>query len=353
MPKVAVVLFNLGGPDSPQAVRPFLFNLFNDPAIIAAPAAVRWLLAQYISRSRAKFARASYARLDGVSPLLANTKKQADALQGVLAEAGEVGCFIAMRHWRPFAAETAREVKAFGPDRVVLLPLYPQYSATTSGSAIADWTRAARQAGLDAPTRTVCCYPDLPGFVESMATHVAEGWTRAARAGTPRILFSAHGLPRRNIAAGDPYQWQVEHSAAAIAAGVAERLGQEPDWLISYQSRVGGLEWIGPYTEDEIKRAASDGCPLIVAPIAFVSEHVETLVELDIDYRGLAEKLGVPAYERVHTVNEDSPFIAGLAGLVLAAAVPGPETGCGAGGRLCPPEWARCPCTTAGVSENV
>ncbi len=342
--KIAVVLFNLGGPDSPEAVRPFLFNLFNDRAIIGAPAPVRWLLAQYISRRRESFARANYANLGGASPLLANTKRQAEALQASLAEAGEVRCFIAMRYWHPFARETAGDVKEFGPDRVVLLPLYPQYSAATSGSSLSDWAQAAREAGLDTPTRTVCCYPDLPGFIENMADLTVEAWKRAAEAGTPRVLLSAHGLPERNITAGDPYQWQVELSAAAIAAGVSKRLGHEPDWRISYQSRVGRLVWIGPYTEEEVVRAADEGRPLVVVPLVFVSEHVETLVELDIEYRELALEHGAPAFERVRTVDEDAAFIDGLADLVRGALGPGAEIACGSGGRLCPSQWGRCPC---------
>ncbi len=342
--KIAVVLFNLGGPDSPAAVRPFLFNLFNDKAIIPAPAPVRWLLAQYISRRRAALARANYALMGGASPLLPNTRRQAEALEAALADDGEVRCFIAMRYWHPFADETVRDVKAFAPDRVVLLPLYPQYSATTSGSSIGDWIRAARAAGLDAPTRTVCCYPDLPGFVDVMADLTAEAWKRAAESGAPRILFSAHGLPERNIAAGDPYQWQVERSAGAIAAAVRLRLGQEPDWRITYQSRVGRLVWIGPYTETEVEAAATEGVPLVVVPLVFVSEHVETLVELDVEYRDLANRHGAPAYVRVRTVNEDAAFINGLATMVRAAAGPGPVIECSTGGRLCPAEWARCPC---------
>jgi ferrochelatase len=350
--RTAVVLFNLGGPDSPAAVRPFLFNLFNDKAIIDAPGPVRWMLAQYISRRRAPLARGNYANLGGASPLLPNTKRQAKALEAALGDIGEVRCFIAMRYWHPFADETARDVKVFGPDQIVLLPLYPQYSATTSGSSIADWERAAREVGLDAPTRTICCYPDLPGFVDTMAELTAEAWTRAAQAGSPRILFSAHGLPERNIAAGDPYQWQVERSAGAIAAGVEARLGHEPDWRITYQSRVGRLVWIGPYTETEVERAAEERRPLVVVPVVFVSEHVETLVELDIEYRDLADRHGAPAYERVRTVNEDGPFIDGLAALVRGAAGPGPRIECGTGGRLCPAEWGRCPCPAEGVTGD-
>lgn len=350
--KIAVVLFNLGGPDSPDAVRPFLFNLFDDPAIIAMPGPLRWVLAQFISRRRAPVAREIYANLGGASPLLANTKRQAAAIEAAMAEDGEVRCFIAMRYWHPFAAEAARDVAAFGPERIVLLPLYPQFSTATTGSAVADWRRAAARAGLAAPTRTICCYPDDDGFVAAVAELTAEGWRRASRAGEPRILFSAHGLPKKVVEGGDPYQWQIERSAAAIAAAVAKRLGKEPEWLVSYQSRVGPLAWLGPYTDAEIERAGAESRPLVVVPVAFVSEHSETLVELDIEYGMLAEGAGVPAYERVATVDESASFIAGLAGLVRRAAADGPKVESGRGGRLCPARWTRCICGERSGGES-
>lgn len=341
--RIAVVLFNLGGPDSPAAVRPFLFNLFNDPAIIGAPGPVRWLLAQYISRRRAPVARKNYELLGGGSPLVPNTARQARALEATLADAGEVRCFVCMRHWHPFSGEAVRDIVAFQPDHVVLLPLYPQYAAATTGSSLTDWHRAAAAGGLNAPTSAICCYPTEGGFVSAMADLVAEAWKKAAKSGDPRILYSAHGLPEREILRGDPYQWQVEQSAAAVSALVAERLGGPQEWLVSYQSRVGRLKWLGPYTDAEIERAGLEGRPLVVVPLAFVSEHVETLVELDVEYRELALQHNVPAYERVRTVNEDPAFIEGLADLVRGAIDKGPRVGCGGGGRICPAEWARCP----------
>ncbi len=160
MARTAIVLFNLGGPDGPRAVRPFLFNLFNDPAIITAPGPLRWLLAQGFSRRRAPVARRIYDELGGGSPLLANTEAQARALEAALnaqAGGGEIKAFIAMRHWHPMSEETARAVKAYDPERIVLLPLYPQFSTTTTGSSITAWAGAAAQAGLEVPTRTLCC----------------------------------------------------------------------------------------------------------------------------------------------------------------------------------------------------
>lgn len=342
--RIAVVLFNLGGPDSPDAVRSFLFNLFNDPAIFGAPGPIRWLLAQYVSRRRAPVAQKNYDLMGGGSPLLPNTIKQAKALEAALGGTDEVRCFIAMRYWHPFSGETARDIKLFAPDKVVLLPLYPQYAAATTGSSLKDWNRAATEAGLDAPTSTVCCYPIEPGFVSAMADLTVEAWKKAEKAGNPRILYSAHGLPKREIKRGDPYQWQVEQSATAIASAVAGKLGSQQEWLVSYQSRVGPLEWIGPYTDAEIERAGLEGRPLVVVPLVFVSEHVETLVELDVEYRELALLHNVPAYERVRTVNNDAAFIEGLAGLVRRAIDSGPQVGCGQGSRICPTDRPRCPC---------
>lgn len=346
MKKLAVVLFNLGGPDSPDAVRPFLFNLFNDPAIIGAPGPVRWALAQFISRRRAPIAREIYANLGGRSPLLPHTEDQARALEQALADAAEdVRCFIAMRYWHPLTADTVAAVKQFGPDRVVLLPLYPQYSRTTSGSSIGEWRRRAAAAGLDALTTTVCCYPTDPGFVSAQAALVArELDALEAERGDhppPRVLFSAHGLPKKVIDGGDPYQWQVEQSAAAVAAALG-RPGL--DWRVTYQSRVGPLEWIGPATDAEIEVAGREGRPLVVVPIAFVSEHSETLVELDIEYGELAHTSGVPLYRRVSTVLSAPAFIDGLAGLVRrAAATAGEGPVSERGGRICPQPCGTCP----------
>ena len=342
--RLAVVLFNLGGPDRPEAVQPFLFNLFNDPAIIGAPGPVRWALANFISRRRAPIAREIYEHLGGGSPLLENTRAQADALSEALADLGEVKAFIAMRYWHPMTEETVRAVKDYRPDRVVLLPLYPQYSTTTSGSSIKAWHAAAKRIGLEAPTRTLCCYPRLERFAAAAAALIAPRLEDAAQHGTPRLLLSAHGLPKKVVEKGDPYQWQVEESARTIVAAL-DRPGL--DWLVCYQSRVGPLEWIGPATEDEIARAGAEGVPLVLFPVAFVSEHSETLVELDIEYRKLAEESAVPAYLRVPTVSADQIFIAGLAGLVRQVSAGADSLDSGEGGRICPAGLGRCALTGA------
>lgn len=343
MPRTAVVLLNLGAPDRPSAVRPFLRNMFSDPAILSVPGPLRWLLARLIAGLRARKAHPIYARLGGGSPLLPNTQAQAAALEKSLGPDARV--FVSMRYWHPFSGESIQAVKAYAPDRVVLLPLYPQFSGTTTGSSFKDWRREAVRAGLSAPVHEVCCYPRAPGWVDAVAELVRRGIDQAAPAGRPRVLFSAHGLPEKVIAGGDPYQWQVERTVEAVVAalGVAGL-----DWSVCYQSRVGPLAWIGPSAEEEIDRAGRDGVPVVVVPIAFVSEHSETLVELDIEYRHRAERNGVPRYVRVPAVATHARFIAGLAELVRAALAANVPLRPAEGARICPPDRTVCPC--AGTS---
>ena len=310
MARTAVVLFNLGGPSGPGAVLPFLRNLFRDPAILRVPAIVRPFLAEMIARRRAPVAREIYAQVGGASPILAETKAQADALERALAGIAPVRIFTAMRYWKPRAETASAEVRAFAPDRVVLLPLYPQYSSTTTESSLAEWTRVAQ-----APSVAIGCYATETWFAEACADRIRPLWTEATAAGNARLLFSAHGLPRR-IAETDPYPAQVERTAATVAAALG--LGDNA-WRVCYQSRVGRTEWIGPSSEDEIRRAGSEGVPVVIAPVSFVSEHSETLVELDIELRDVATAAGVPAYFRAPTVGDGETFIGGLAGLVRRA----------------------------------
>ena len=340
--KLAVVLFNLGGPDTLAAVRPFLINLFSDPRIIGAPGPLRWLLARLIAGRRAPMAREIYRQIGGGSPLLANTERQAAALGERLRTiaSDDVRVYIAMRYWHPTSDATVAAVEAFAPDRIVLLPLYPQFSTTTTGSSIAAWRRSAARAGLDRPTTAVCCYPVAAGFIAALAARIAPVLAASAGAGTPRILFSAHGLPRKIVARGDPYQWQVEQTAAATVAALAPAAF---DWVVCYQSRVGPLEWIGPSTDDEIRRAGRDGVAVVVVPLAFVSEHSETLVELDIEYRELAMQCGVPDYRRVATVDDGATFIGALADAVMASCAGGSAVAGLDGARLCPVGSSQCP----------
>ena len=342
--RIAVVLFNLGGPDGPDSVEPFLYNLFKDPAIIGLPGWLRIPLARLIAKRRAPIAREIYKELGGGSPLLANTKVQAEALERALRETGSVKVFLSMRYWHPMSDETAREVAAYAPSRIVLLPLYPQFSTTTSASSLEDWRRATRGLRLTAASTAICCYPRLSGLIEENAALIAPHLVEAGQSGPLRLLFSAHGLPKKVVEKGDPYQWQVETTAAAIIEHLrVKRDVGAIDWRICYQSRVGPLEWIGPSTEAEIERAGQDGVAVVLVPIAFVSEHSETLVELDIEYRKLAEEMGVPRYLRVPTVDAGAHFIDGLASLVRQALDSEANILSGEIARICPAAWGRCP----------
>lgn len=337
--RIAVVLFNLGGPDDQASVKPFLFNLFNDPAIIGLPNPFRTLLARLISSRRETSAQANYALMGGGSPLLPETRKQADALVEALGgrlPGDEVRAFVAMRYWSPLSEETAIDVAAFGPDEIVLLPLYPQFSTTTTESSMKRWSEVYAGSGV---SRTVCCYPQAPGWIEAQADGVR---AKLAEAGDRpvRVLFSAHGIPESLISRkGDPYQEQIESTCAAIAAraGLAEGA-----WAICYQSRVGPMKWLGPSTPEAIALAARDGVGVVVTPVAFVSEHIETLVELDIEYAELAHELGVSPYLRSPAVGVAAPFIRTLADAVVEAL---PRTGVAPHGPGCRGDWKACPRT--------
>ncbi len=317
--KIAIVLFNLGGPDNAAAIRPFLFNLFNDPAIISLPGVLRFSLAKFIAWRRAPKAKEIYAHLGGKSPLLENTLAQKNALEAKLSRhpAIEAKAFIAMRYWHPLILECVEAVKKWNPDRVILLPLYPQFSKTTTGSSQALWMKEAKVRNLWQPHHFLCCYPEEPGFVSAVTELTQAALDEAMKVkpkASPLVIFSAHGLPKKNIDAGDPYQHHVKQSASAIAARL--NLSRQ-NWIVSYQSRVGPLEWIGPSTETIIAKGAAEGRSLIVVPIAFVSEHSETLVELDIEYRNLAERHNAPLYIRVPTVSTHPDFISGLEKMVI------------------------------------
>ena len=343
--KLAIVVFSLGGPDSPAAVRPFLFNLFFDPYIIQLPTPLRWLVATLISTTRAKKSQGYYAKLGGKSVLPEETQAQAKALEAVVRARGDdAKVFVFMRYWHPMADEVITQLKAYGPSRVVVLPLYPQFSITTTATSCEVLAREARRQGLRTPMETLCCYPTADGLVEPIAASVREAYEDArANGARPRVLFSAHGLPEATIARGDPYQWQVERTTAAIV----ERLGiKDLDWSICYQSRVGPMAWIGPSVETEITRAGRDKVPVILTPVAFVSEHVETLVELDETMRELAAEQGVPLYIRLPTVRTDARFIGALAG--LTEFLRGKTTPCSqTESRICPAKFTNCPARAA------
>lgn len=334
--KTAVVLFNLGGPDSPRAVKPFLFNLFNDKSIINLPQPLRMMVAWLASNRRYISAQGIYDKMGGKSPILDYTRAQAQLLEKNLSkQEEEYKVFIAMRYWRPFIRETVADVKAFKPGKIILLPLYPQFSTTTTQSAFDAWYKEADKQQLHAKHHPICCYPFEQYFVEAHVQLIRPVVEEARRFGTPRILFCAHGLPEKIVRGGDPYAWQVGRTASAIMRSLGA-----VDNVICYQSKVGPLKWLEPSAESEIHRAAQDNVPIVIVPISFVSEHSETLVELDGDYRALAQRKQVPFYGRVSALNTNAHFIESLAWLCEAAKF---YPNCSNSlGRQCPKEYGKC-----------
>jgi len=312
--KKAIILFNLGGPDKLENVEPFLFNLFNDPAILNLPTFLRYPLAKLISNRRAPVAKKIYAELGGSSPILKLTKKQSDALEIKLNQTqqeDEYKCFIIMRCWNPRAKDVIKDVQLYGPNEVVLMPLYPQYSAATSGSSIKEWKDVCRKNNYHVKTSTICCYPTDQNFITA---HTKEIIKKIKDLKNFKLIFSAHGLPEKNIKKGDPYQWQVEQSVKKIV----ENLNDENlDWILSYQSRVGPLKWIGPSTETIIIENSKIGKHIVLVPIAFVSEHSETLVELDIEYKEIADANGCKNYTRVPALGINEDFIKAMSELII------------------------------------
>ena len=337
----AVILFNLGGPDKLENVKPFLFNLFNDPAIINLPSFFRYPLAKLISSRRTPTAKKIYQELGGSSPILKLTEEQSKALELKLNnddKTSEYKCFIVMRCWHPRAEKVVNNVRDFNPDEIILMPLYPQYSAATSGSSIKEWKDICKKNNLNIKTSTICCYPTDENFV---LAHKEEIIKKINNLESFKLIFSAHGLPEKNIKKGDPYQWQVEQSVNKIVESLDIK---NLDWILSYQSRVGPLKWIGPSTEDIIVENSKLGKHIVLVPIAFVSEHSETLVELDIEYKELADKNGCKNYTRVPALGTNENYIKAMSNLIIN------KNDYNFNGELfppkiqCPNQFIKCPC---------
>ncbi|MDA9167581.1 ferrochelatase [Candidatus Pelagibacter sp.] len=339
--KKAIILFNLGGPDKLENVEPFLFNLFNDPAILNLPTFLRYPLAKLISNRRAPIAKKIYAELGGSSPILKLTKEQSYALEIKLnqtQEEDEYKCFIIMRCWNPRAKDVIRDVQLYAPDEVVLMPLYPQYSAATSGSSIKEWKEVCKKNNYHVKTSTICCYPTDQNFINA---HTKEIIKKIKNLKNFKLIFSAHGLPEKNIKKGDPYQWQVEQSVKKIV----ENLNDENlDWILSYQSRVGPLKWIGPSTETIIIENSKIGKHIVLVPIAFVSEHSETLVELDIEYKEIADANGCKNYTRVPALGINEDFIKAMSELIIKKSEHKINKDLYPPKTQCPPNFKKCPC---------
>ena len=312
--KKAVILFNLGGPDKLENVEPFLFNLFNDPAILNLPTFFRYPLAKIISSRRAPIAKKIYEELGGSSPILKLTIDQSKELEKKLHQNNsldEYKCFIVMRCWHPRAKKVVNEVRSFNPEEIILLPLYPQFSASTSASSFREWENICKINNYKIKTSTICCYPTDKNFIKA---HTIEINKKINGINNYKLIFSAHGLPEKNIKKGDPYQWQVEQTVNAIVKYLNI---QNLDWILSYQSRVGPLKWIGPSTDNVIIENSKLGKQLIIVPVAFVSEHSETLVELDIEYKKLALDNGCIKYIRVPALGVNDTFIESLSNLII------------------------------------
>ena len=311
--KKAVILFNLGGPDKLESVEPFLFNLFNDPAIISIPTIFRYPLAKIISKRRTPIAKNIYKDIGNKSPILELTQNQAKSLENNLSRDGEYKCFVAMRCWHPRASDVIKKVKEYNPDEVILLPLYPQYSASTSGSSINEWYDLCRKEKYNIKTKTICCYPTENNFIESHAVLIKKTLKNLENKNF-KLLFSAHGLPENKIKKGDPYQWQVEQTVQGI---MSKFTNENLDYVICYQSRVGPLKWIGPPTDEIIIQCSREKKGIVIVPVAFVSEHSETLVELDIEYKKLATDNGCKQYTRIPALGTNEDFIKSMSELII------------------------------------
>ena len=339
--KKAIILFNLGGPDRIENVEPFLFNLFNDPAILNLPTILRYPLAKLISNRRAPVAKKIYEELGGASPILKLTKEQSVALETKLNETNtenEYRCFVVMRCWHPRAKDVIKEVQLFNPEEVILMPLYPQYSAATSGSSIKEWKDICKKDNYNVKTSTICCYPTDQNFINA---HTKEILKKIKGLKNFKLIFSAHGLPKKNIEKGDPYQWQVEQSVKKIVEKIDD---ENLDWILSYQSRVGPLKWIGPSTEDVIIENSKIEKHIVLVPIAFVSEHSETLVELDIEYKQLADANGCKNYTRVPALGINEDFIKALSGLIIKKKDYKFNEHLYSPKNRCPSNFKKCPC---------
>lgn len=316
MRRIAVVVFQLGGPDTLEAIEPFLFNLFCDPDIIDFPGARigRRPLARLISSTRAKKVQHHYALIGGGSPIRRFTEQQARALENSLVESGvDARCFVAMRYWHPFTAEAIGQLRAGRFDEIVLLPLYPQYSSTTSGSSLNEWRRLFRDI---VPQHVIGAFYDSELYLQALAERIGEGLSRFPDPARPDLIFSAHSVPVAVIAKGDPYQKQIEQTVELVM----QRGGWRNRHRLCYQSKVGASKWLQPSLRETVRAAAAEGVrEICVVPVSFVSDHVETLGEIDHEARALAKAMGIEQFEMTAGLNDSPTFIRALTEEVLDA----------------------------------
>lgn len=343
--RVGIVLFQLGGPDTLESIEPFLYNLFCDPDIIDFPFARigRKALAKLISTTRSRRVQHHYASIGGRSPILPNTERQARALERELHGQGiDAHCFIAMRYWHPFTGEAVAQLQAAQCDEVVLLPLYPQYSSTTTGSSLNEWRRHFHD---DLPVHCVETFYRNPGYLDALAEKVDEALNRFPDPRRPEIVFSAHSIPMSVIEKGDPYQRQIQETVQLLI----ERSGWPNRYRLCYQSKVGASKWLQPSLHHTLKALAAEQVrEVCVVPVAFVSDHVETLGEIDHEARHEAHQLGLTQFEMSGGLNDSAKFIRALGQVVqqaLEQQVPSSVPVRNVGRKLAAPQYA----TAAGL----
>lgn len=347
MKKKAVVLFNLGGPSKLEDVKPFLFNLFSDKAIIPLPNPFRWFLAKFISNYREKFSKEIYKSIGGGSPILALTKQQGESLElelnGLKKE--EYKVFVSMRYWHPFSEEVVKKLEDYNPDEILLLPLYPQFSTTTTESSLQDFYKSISNSKLkDVNTRAVCCFYTDDSFIQAHVSLIKETIKKEKiKTKETVILFSAHGLPISVIEKGDPYEEHVKKTVALVVESLnVENLNYE----ICYQSKVGPKKWLSPSTENKIIEIGKQRKAVMIIPVSFVSEHSETLAELDKEYREIATKNGVKGYYRVKALGVNEFFVASLKKICLKLSGVKSESRrlvvSSSLNRLCPKDFCKC-----------
>lgn len=317
--KIAVVLFQLGGPDSLDAVEPFLYNLFRDPDIINFPGAfmARRPLAKFISTRRHNKVAEHYREIGGKSPILELTNTQASALESLLNESQPAKVFVAMRYWHPFAQEVIAELKKERYSKIILLPLYPHFSRATTVSSMKEWNRQCRVDNYqEVSTVSVCCYFNHPLYIDAIVDNINEAYAKFSDVHPHDIdlIFSAHGVPLSIIKEGDPYQRQIEETVRLVC----ERGGWISPHTLCYQSKVGPAEWLRPSLDDTLRILAfKKRRHVLVIPVAFVTEHIETLHEINIEARATAKHLKFTRFEMMPALNNHQKFIRCLADLVI------------------------------------
>jgi protoporphyrin/coproporphyrin ferrochelatase len=315
--KIGVLLFNLGGPETLRDVKPFLYRLFSDPEIIRIKwAPLRKTVAYSIATLRRKTSEGYYRQIGGGSPLRRLTEDQAKALQDEFKRRGrDVETFVGMCTWHPFLTDALDRIEKSGVESLVILPLFPQYSVTTTGSGFAVLRRLidSRPKFKQLDVQWVCAWADQASYIESFMLGIQKELEKFAQPEKVHLLFSAHSIPESYVRNGDPYLDQTKKSVELIM----DRLGRQNSYELSFQSKIGPVKWLGPSTNDVIRRLGKDGrMDVLVVPISFVSEHIETLYELDILYMKIAKEAGVTNFRRVPALNSDPTFIRALAEIV-------------------------------------